>query len=301
MLASCATSTNKQYESSLNKWIKFCELNNFNVWEIKISNYLLFLTYLYENNLGYSSINTARSALSSVFGRVDGITIGEHPHIVKFMKGVSKLRPPAAKYQATWDPNKVLDYLETLSTETISLKLLTLKLVALLAICSGQRVQTICSIKTSNIVYGIPIQIKITGILKTTSITRVNPLIILPPYQNKNICPVKVLSVYIERTKPFRNGVDQLFISFSSPHKSVTSQTISRWLCEVLKLSGIDTNIYTAHSYRHSSTSKVEAKGVHIDTIMSRIGWSQKSKTFARFYKRPIEDSAEYANAVLDK
>jgi len=301
MLASCATSTTKQYDSALHKWSKFCEINKLPVWTVNINNYLLFLTEMYEKNLGYASINTARSALSSAFGRVDGVPIGEHPHIVKFMKGVSKLRPPAPRYQTTWDVNKVLLYLESLQSESIELRQLSLKLAALMTICSGQRVQTISSIKISNIVWGESIQIKITNILKTSSIRRSNPLIILPPYHNKQICPVKTLTIYMSKTKELRGDTDHLFISFNSPYKAVCSQTISRWLCEVLKLSGIEGEKYKAHSFRHASTSKAEAIGVYMDTIMSRIGWSQKSNTFARFYKRPVEDSAEYAISVLDK
>lgn len=285
----------------LRKWSKFCSDRNINLWKVDINTYLLFVTELYDNNYSYASLNSARSALSSICDRVDGFSVGEHPLIIKFMKGVSKLRPPAPKYSTTWDAAKVLGLLESWSSEDISMKLLTFKLVSLLSITSAQRVQTISLIKISNILWGDTIQIQITDTIKTTKINRPNRLIILPPYHNKALCPVSTLSVYIERTKMNRGNNDSLFISFMKPFAPVSSQTISRSLCEVLKLSGIDVEKYGAHSFRHSSSSKAASKGINTDTILRCVGWSEKSKTFARYYHRPLDDKTEYALAVLSK
>uniref|UniRef100_A0A1X7U0Q5 Uncharacterized protein n=1 Tax=Amphimedon queenslandica TaxID=400682 RepID=A0A1X7U0Q5_AMPQE len=44
------------------------------------------------------------------------------------------------------------------------------------------------------------------------------------------LCPVKSLSLYIERTRELRGDAKQLFISFIKPHQPVTSSTIARWL-----------------------------------------------------------------------
>lgn len=136
----------------------------------------------------------------------------------------------------------------------------------------------------SNVKWGESVQIIITGRMKTTSVLKNNPVLILPPYQDSDLCPVKVLKQYVECTKLIRNNVDELFISFVKPHKVVVSQTISRWLVEILSIVGIDTNNFKGHSFRHASTSKAARSGVCVDTILQRVGWSKNSTVFARYY-----------------
>ena len=47
------------------KWTKFCSERNIDSDDISVNNVLNFLPLLYESGYGYSSINTAHSALSS--------------------------------------------------------------------------------------------------------------------------------------------------------------------------------------------------------------------------------------------
>ena len=73
---------------------------------------LEFLTELHESNLGYSSINGARSALSSfLFNPVSQLPIVESVLVKKFMKGIFNIRPPMNRYAAIWDVKTVLDSL----------------------------------------------------------------------------------------------------------------------------------------------------------------------------------------------
>lgn len=68
----------RQYESALSKWASFCKSKDWSVWEVNISHYLIFLSKLYYDGLSYSVLNSTRSALSSVFGKIDNCAIGEH-------------------------------------------------------------------------------------------------------------------------------------------------------------------------------------------------------------------------------
>jgi integrase len=298
--SSKSNGTWKQYEGSLTKWSEYCKLNNLSCSDVNINNYLCFLTSLYEKGLSYMSINTARSALSSVFGKIDGGPIGENKLVTDFMRGVSKLRPPRARYSTTWDPDKVLNVIKSWKTQEADLKQISFKLIALLALVTGQRVQSLSSIKISNIIWENPVQIKLTSILKTTSITNNNPVLVIPPYHDKDLCPINTLNEYLRQTSSIRNGKDELFLSFIKPHSPVTSSSLSRWLTEVLKLAGIDCDQYHAHSFRHAATSKVAARGVSVDTILKQVGWTRNSKVFAKFYNKPIEERAEFANSILN-
>ena len=52
-----------------------------------------FLTELYQQGLGNSSLNTARSALSTFMCVDNNQSVGSHPLIKRFMKGVFSNRP----------------------------------------------------------------------------------------------------------------------------------------------------------------------------------------------------------------
>lgn len=73
--------------------------------------------------MGYSAVATARSALSS-FITVNGIKVGEHPLVSRFM---SDQKRALARYTEIWDPQIVLNYLKTFpAVKSMSLKQLTL-------------------------------------------------------------------------------------------------------------------------------------------------------------------------------
>lgn len=103
-----------------------------------------FLSFLFNKGLGYSAINAARSALSSLGLFFDNIAVGKHPLVIRFLKGVFNLRPSKPRYTCIWDVEHVLNYLRKLSpVKYITLKDLTLKLVMLMALTNATRVQTL--------------------------------------------------------------------------------------------------------------------------------------------------------------
>ena len=77
-----------------------------------LSNVLEFLYTLL--NLSYSSLNTARSALSCIV-MIDKIPVGQHPVVCRFLIGAFEEKPLAHKYYGIEDVNQVLRFLKTLS------------------------------------------------------------------------------------------------------------------------------------------------------------------------------------------
>ena len=67
------------------------------------------------------------------------------------MKGVFEQRPSLPRYVATWDIHVLLKHMKTLHLPELHLKQLTIKLTVLLAICSGQRLQTLQRLTVNNI------------------------------------------------------------------------------------------------------------------------------------------------------
>ena len=88
--AAWRNSTKKQYMSHIKKWEVFCRQSKISYHTANISNVLEFLAGLhFDEHLSYSAINSARSALSSYLGQIsDRDSIGSHPLISRFMKGI---------------------------------------------------------------------------------------------------------------------------------------------------------------------------------------------------------------------
>jgi site-specific recombinase XerD len=298
LTASLSDSTWKQYKSIFTKWSKFCENQSVDLWQPTLSSILKFLSILYSDGLSYVSINSARSALSTLLGSVEGFPIGQHPLVVRLVKGVGRLRPPSCKYNYIWDASQVLSlFLNWKANVELDLKQLSYKTVGLLALCSAQRVQTLVNITVDKVHFTpCEVVIRIASVLKTTK-PGDGCIISLKKYPDEKLCIYKCLKLYIEKTSALRKS-NNLFVSYQSPYERASSQTVSRWLKEVLKLSGIDINLFSSHSFRHSSTSKAVDSGVCLDTIYKAAGWSQKSKVFAKFYKKPLLN-ADFSSSIL--
>lgn len=304
--ASCKDSTWSRYDSYLKKYEQFCVNSKYDPIVPSVNSVLSFLAKLYENGCSYSSINTARSALSSFFGKIEDVNLGEHPLVKQFLKGISKLRPPAPKYSTTWDVDQVLALFKSWDDNShLSLYNLSVKLASLLALVSGQRVQTLHSIQILDIIVE-PKQIRIfiSKRLKTSGPNVDQPCIHLPRnHRIKKLCVASALLEYLDRTKPLRGEVQQLFISTRGPFKAVSSQTISHWLVKSLDLAKIDTSKYRSHSFRHASTSKAFKLGVKVSSIYKSAGWSKDSNVFYKFYNKAIDvresDSTQFCKTIL--
>lgn len=247
--------------------------------------------------MSYNSLNSLRSTISLIMGS----EIGSDPLIKRYLKGVFRSRPTKPKYNYTWNPTVVLRYINSLGkNEQLPIEILGKKLLILLALTTAHRVQTFSNIRISNIAQnGNEIQILITDLIKTSNPNNFQPLLRLPFFrENINLCVASVLSQYIGKTSTLRQN-SFLFISHKKPHKKVTSQTLSRWIKDMLANSGINTNLFKAHSTRHASTSAASRAGVSIDEIRKTAGWTENSSVFAKFYNCQIKDKLCFAESIL--
>ena len=126
-----------------------------------------------------------------------------------------------------------------------------------------------------------------------------NPQIHLKAYPpDRRLCVFTVLKEYLYRTKHLRKDSSKLLISYVKPHKDVSRDTVARWIKTVLHRSGIDTNIYGAHSVRAASTSRAKLKAVPVQEILEKAGWSNE-RTFSKFYDKKILTDDSFVSAVL--
>jgi hypothetical protein len=145
MLKARRDSTHKQYNSYIAAWFSYCTSNNLSPTSATVPQALQFLHHLrISRNLGYSALNTARSALSTILKDSDGIPFGKNADVKLFLSGLFNDNPPQPRYVATWDPDTVLNMLKTWApAKKLDFKCLTSKVAVLILLVSGQRLQTL--------------------------------------------------------------------------------------------------------------------------------------------------------------
>ena len=233
ILDSWRTGTRKQYQTYVTAWLKFCKDTSISYIHPTLQQVLDFLTHQ-SKTVGYSAVATARSALSS-FITVDGIKVGEHPLVSRFMSGLFNQKPALPRYTETWNPQIVLDYLKTFpGVDSMSLKQLTLKILMLMALLSAQRTQTLQKLSLEEMCISPgKYTIYISSLLKQTSAKGGQNRHLFPVQfrsftLDKRLCVVELLEAYIKRTAPLRKGTKQLLICYKAPHGPASKDTISR-------------------------------------------------------------------------
>ena len=298
------SSTKKQYLSYIHKWILFCQKNNFDLVTTEATYVVEFLTELYSKGLTYSTINTARSALSTFLGVASSTNIGSQALVTRFMKGVARNRPTLPRYKNIWDVNLVLNvFRQQPLVEYLSLYDLTLRTVTLLALVSAQRCQSLHLLDLDCMtVLEDRYEFLLSGNFKQSRAGCETLLVSLPAFREDiRLCIFNTLTVYLNRTKSLRTG-SKLFISVVKPHTAVSKDTIARWIKALLKIAGVDVNVFSAHSTRAAATSTAHRKGVAIASILQVAGWSNV-QTFAKFYNKPLvlQSDTSFTDAVLRK
>lgn len=302
ILASLANSTIKQYNTALKKWWSFCCQLKINPFYSEISDVAKFLALEFKGGAAEGTLNSYRSAISLI----QESAIGEDATLKRLFKGFHNLKPSQPKYDVTWDPQIVLNHISSLpDNDDLSLLQLSCKLLSLLAIITAHRMQTFSLIEVNNIEIKDSenlILIKIPRRIKTSGKNRLQPLLRLPYFkENTKICTAATLKSYLDRTKVIRGKEKFLFLSCKKPHKRVTTDTLSRWVSQTLAGAGLNTDIFTAHSTRHASTSAAKRNGINLDTIRKRSSWTENSSTFAKFYDRPLGEPQDvFAKAIVN-
>lgn len=300
ILASLSEGTLRQYEKPIRLWWENCKEKNIDLFEAAVPEILCFLTKLTEGVKTYGTLNSYRSAISLI----TNVDLGNNNVVKRFCKGVSVIKPQNSKYNDIWDPKLVLNYISQLGSNVdLNLEMLTKKLSILIALSTGQRLQTLSKIKIENIrIQKDYVKIIITDRIKTSGVGREQPILEFPFFKElPNLCVANTLKEYLKKTENIRaKDENSLFLTFKKPYHKATSQTISRWLKDILKKSGIDTNIYSGYSTRHASTSSAARKGVRIEKIRQAAGWTSSSNCFAKFYNRPLRDTSyAFASTVI--
>ena len=286
-------STKTLYKTYLLKWQKFCNNHGHEPLKPNATVLVNFLQTLLDEpgHRGYSAINTARSAISSLTVADSVGSVGSHPLVKALMAGVHNLRPPRPRYAEIWDPNCVLNFLRRQGpARSMCIKLLVKKLCMLILLATGQRGQIIRALKVGNMTVSknsYKFKVENSDLKQGRIGYRPNILELKAYPADKRLCVHNYLTRYLERTLDMRGTTQELILTTQKPYKAASRDTISRWMKEVLRNAGIDTTVFGPGSTRSATTSKALAAGASIDEILQAGGWSRAS-TFQKFYNRPL-------------
>ena len=209
------------------------------------------------------------------------------------MQGLRNLRPPMPKYPVTWNAKDLLLYLKDWKIDAASpLREITKKLATLLTCLSVQRIHTISLIDSRNIKFDT--DATYIYIFEDLKVQRNRPkfVITLPTlHEDDPLETSLLLRIYLDKTAAFRRSnaqdgfPDRLFLSYVTPYRPITTDTLARWVRGVLKAAGIDTTVFGAHGVRGAAASAARNSNAPLDAILSAGDWSS-ARTFNRHYFR---------------
>ena len=297
--------THAAYESAWNSWCRWASGKHTDPLRSSLDGVLSYLTALHARGLAHATINLHRSMLSDMLPRIEGFPVGQHPTVVRLLRGCYNTNPPRPRYASTWDPKSVFDFAEQEGfNEFLSLRSLSLKTATLLALACFLRVSELASIDYASLELrrdavsfnlSRPRKAQRSGSLRAFVVKR---------YPDPRCCPFVALRDYVDRTSPLRDQQSLLFVGLHKPHPVVTRSTLSRWIKTYLKSAGINTEVFSAHSTRGAAASKAVAEGTPIDALLRSADWSRES-TFRKFYHREVLQNhplkASEASPAIDR
>lgn len=117
--------------------------------------------------------------------------------------------------------------------------------------------------------------------------------------EDQDLCIRVAVDEYIKRRREWRSVKEtQLLVSFNKPDVPVATSSISRWLKDVMNLSGINTEAFSGHSTRSGSVTKAQIGGASVFDIVKCGHWSNSS-TFQKFYHKEVIDSGKKIQKAL--
>lgn len=272
-----------------------------------------FLLSLFrDRHLSPGTIAGYRSALASVFAFHGRQEVGNSPSLSALIRGFGLSRPRTRQLAPHWNLAFVLNSLTKAPYEPLSsasLKFLTLKTVFLVTLASGRRRSEVhalsCLQSCLRWSRGFSAVTLVTdpAFLTKNQVPGFSPEPIRIPSlpsvpgcsdEDKLLCPCRALRVYLDKTRGGRGSRSRLFLSIKPGKRDISAQTVSRWICEVIRMAydhaeeGILERFKVrAHEVRALATSWALLSGSSFQEVMSAAFWRGQT-TFTDYYLRSL-------------
>jgi len=312
LMAAWRGGTQRVYSAQYRIFSRWCAERNINSFNPSISNIIDFLASLYDDGRQYKTICVYRSMLSNAIGEIDGHKVGQHPGVIRLLRGVFNSRPPRKTLVPEWDLRLVLRALKKGPFEPMASahpKCITYKLAFLLAITTARRVSDL-----SHLAIGSHCRVHVDAItFMPTALAKADdpshfmePIVVPAFHHDDRLCVVRTLKYYLALTEDRRDGRAPLTLlrCLVKPFDPASPQTISKWVVRLIQLcyevSGKEKpSRLRAHSTRAVAPNWAAMDGAPLRRILEAADWRCQS-TFARFYLRDMcEERGAFGRAVL--
>ena len=209
LMASWRSKSHSNYNSLFCKWERWCTSRERNPISGPINDVVNFIAELFQEGYSYSSLNSYRSAISSVHQKVDGYLVGQHPLVARVLKGAFNERPPKPRYSQTWKVSQVTKWLENKDNTSISILSLSCKTVVLMSLARPCRTADLAGMdRTSLRISPEGASMHSKTLAKQCRPGKNRKDFFFPTLTaNSKICPVKALEVYLARTASLRGDL----------------------------------------------------------------------------------------------
>ncbi|KAL0194596.1 hypothetical protein M9458_008168, partial [Cirrhinus mrigala] len=242
-----------------------------------------FLQEKLERRLSPSTLKVYVAAITAYHDVVDGLSLGKHHLIIRFLRGARRLNPPRLHLIPSWDLSVVF------GAE------ISLKTVLLIALTSIKRVGDLHAFSVSEtcLEFG-PADSHMTlrprpGYVSKVPTTPFRDQVVnlqaLPPEEadpaSALLCPVCALRTYMDRTRSFRRS-EQVIVCFGGQQKGngVSKQRLAHWAFDAITMA------YQCQG--EPCPLGVRAHSTRSADICRAAGWATPN-TFTRFHNLCIE------------
>ena len=241
-------SSRKVYQSVWAIYGQWCSQNKMDITSATVPQVAEFLNYLFTvKNLKPATITDYGTAIADALGS-QGELNSKSLELNRFIASFTRDRPKPNRSIPTWDLSSVLLGLTKPPFEPLSeapLKWLTYKTVFLLALASGKRSEihawTHSSVSSrrnwSEVTVSPSPAFLAKNQLASDGPDSIKAVVMLDGslVEDKSLCPVRALKVYLDKTRSLRRGKALLFVSRREGYsKDITRITISQWIKQTI-------------------------------------------------------------------
>ena len=279
-----------EYEKKWKAFMSFLKINNIPFKEISLAYVIQFLTFLfYAKHLNPKTVAQYQTALVKPLRYYLGINLVV-PAVADLLRAMCLQRPSVPVLAPAWSLNKVLTFLDELSTPTSPVMLLW-KASFLLMLTTGRCISELSACvrdpefcyftgnTTLNIRPHPSFLAKNENSQKCWGINEIKSLWLLDGSVSK-LCPVQTTQEYLQRTQPAIKG--PLFITPGNHNKGLTIHKLGTHICQLILMADPVTKA-KVHDVRKYASSYALINTMLVGELVSAMNWSSPV-TFFKFY-----------------
>ena len=268
-----------------------------------------------DKQYSHKTVEGYRTAIAGSIKPIAGKDLAQDPFISNLLKSFKRERPRSIQEFPPWDLSLVLFSLIKEPFEPLSeapLKLVTFKTVFLTLLASGCRRGELHAISYEKFSHApnwksvtlhplvsfiskTQLRSKGASALEPISIPSLAHSLGSDLVEDRLLCPVRALKIYLARTQNMRSGKTRLFISFQPGRSSdISKNTISGWIRSLLHLVYTNANQdaatlcgRTTHAIRSMAASLAFSGQVDLEQVLRSCSWKSHT-TFSDFYLKDM-------------